>query len=367
MPLIPEKQKSMHRAAGSAALCFALVTGALPLSAADISTLKSGDALVLMPAAAHLSTDGRDWVVPLHAWVYVPQKSRVRRAAIEQLLALRYGLTSSPASAPYLTSRVNLLLADNKRGRRIVVDVGGSRFSLPPTGANGHAEMLARVPVSAAASDGGRLTIRAALAPGDTRRIETSVHLIGLTGTSVISDIDDTVKVTGVTDHRRMFEATFYKPFEAVAGMPEAYRRMSTSGVPFHYVSSSPWHFATPLLEFMATSGLPVSSIALKQMRLKDRTALDIVKPGRETKPPQIEAILARYPQRQFILIGDSGEDDPEIYAAAMRQHGARITQVFIRNVTRARRDDARFTKAFAGIDAARWVLFDDASVVAVK
>lgn len=367
MPQVHTKQMSMHWAAGSAALGLALVTGALPLSAADLSTLKPGDALVLMPAAAHLSTDGRQWVVPLHAWVYVPQTSRVRRAAIEQLLALRYGLASSPASAPYLAARVNLLLADNKRGRRIVVDVGGSRFSLPPTGANGHAEMLARVPVSAAAHDGGRLTIRAALTPSDTRRIETSVHLIGPTGTSVISDIDDTVKVTGVTDRRAMFEATFYKPFEPVAGMPDAYRRMSTAGMPFHYVSSSPWHFATPLLDFMATSGLPVSSIALKQIRLKDRTALDIVKPGRETKPPQINAILARYRQRQFILIGDSGEDDPEIYAAAMRAHGARITRVFIRNVTSARRDDARFTKAFAGIDDARWVLFEEASGIVAK
>ena len=138
---------------------------------------------------------------------------------------------------------------------------------------------------------------------------------------SIISDIDDTVKITHVLDRRRMWEATFYKPFEAVDGMPAAYHRLAATGAAFHYVSSSPWHLAEPLLDFLDANGLPLSSIALKQVRLKDRTRLDILKPGRETKPPEIEAILTRYPGRRFILIGDSGEDDPEVYAEALRRH----------------------------------------------
>ncbi len=300
---------------------FLLVLGTFPLSAADVSNLKAGETVVLMPAAAHQSEDGRHWVVPLHASVYVPQNSHLRRAAIAELLKLRYGLDLTPASGPYFDARVNLLLGDNKRGRTIVVDIGGARATLPPTGANGHAATLVRIPVSAAMPDGGRLMIRAVLAVPDARKFETSAHLIGPKGLSVISDIDDTVKVTHVLDRRRMLEATFYKPFEAVDGMSAAYRGLAAKGTAVHYVSSSPWHLAEPLLEFLGASGLPVSSIALKQIRLKDRTALDIIKPGRETKPPQIEAILARYPSRRFILIGDSGEDDPEVYAEALRRH----------------------------------------------
>ncbi|CAN0505113.1 unnamed protein product, partial [Phaeothamnion confervicola] len=61
-------------------------------------------------------------------------------------------------------------------------------------------------------------------------------------------------------------------------------------------------------------------------------------RPGRETKPPQIEAILSRYRQRRFILIGDSGEDDPEIYSAAFRARPNQIERIYIRNVTAARR-----------------------------
>lgn len=350
-----------RRAAGLSVL---LIFGSLPAFAAEVSTLKAGEALVLLPSAAHQSEDGRQWVVPLHTWVYVPQHSQLRRRAIAAHLKRRHGLDLTPASALYFDPRINLLLADNKRDRTVVVDTAGVRAVLPPTSANGHTHSQVRIPVSTATPEGSRLTIRAVLPPADSRKIEASVHLIGPVGLSVISDIDDTVKVTHVLDRGRMWEATFYKPFETVAGMPAAYQRLAAKGAAFHYVSSSPWHLAEPLLGLLEASGLPVSSLSLKQIRLKDRTAFNIVKPGRETKPPAIEAILTRYPGRQFILIGDSGEDDPEVYAEALRRHPKQITRIFIRNITAAHRADARFAKAFAGLEAARWVLFEDAATI---
>lgn len=343
------------------ALCVALaLLAALPVSAADVSTLEPGETVVLLPGAAYQSADGHDWLVPLHAWVYVPQQSTMRRGMLAKLLRLGYGLNVTPATAPYFDARINLLLANNQPGRTIVVDVAGTRVTLPPTKGNGHARTQIKIPVSADTPDGARLTVRAVLPPSDTRKIETAAQLIGPAGLSVISDIDDTVKVTDVLDHRRMWEATFFKPFKAVGGMSDAYRRLASTGATFHYVSSSPWHLAEPLMDFLRTSDLPLSSLALKQIRLKDRTALNITKPGRETKPPQIAAILATYPNRRFILIGDSGEDDPEVYAEALRQHPQQIARIYIRNVTSARRDDTRFAKTFTDIEAARWVLFND-------
>jgi phosphatidate phosphatase APP1 len=355
---------SFHVHRGAFFLLLLLFFAGPPASAADVSTLKPGEALLLLPAAAHQSEDGRHWVVPVHAWVYVPQISRFRRGAIAEFLRLSYGLDVTSASTSYFDARVNLLLADNKRGRTIVVDVAGTRSTLPPTSANGHTEAEIRIPVTAATPGGALLTIRAVLPASGSPTVETSAHLIGPTGLSIISDIDDTVKVTHVLDRRRMWEATFYKPFEAVDGMPAAYRRLAATGVPIHYVSSSPWHLAAPLMEFMTANGLPLSSIALKHFRLKDRTRLNIVKPGREIKPPEIEAILTRYPGRHFMLIGDSGEDDPEVYAESLRRHSMQITRIYIRNVTGAKRDDERFAKVFAGVDAARWVLFDDAGEI---
>jgi hypothetical protein len=334
------------------------------VSAAEVSNVRRGEAVMLLPTAAHRSEDGSQWVVPIHAWVYMPQNSHVRRGLFAKLLKLSYGLDVTSASAPYFNARVNLLLADNKRGRTIVVDVAGTRAALPPTAANGHSQAEVRMPVAAATPDGALLTIRAVLPASASRIIETSLQLIGPTGLSIISDIDDTVKITHVRDRGRMLEATFHKPFEAVNRMPATYRRLSATGAPIHYISSSPWHLAGPLLEFFTATGLPFSSIVLKHFRLKDRTWANITKPGRETKPPEIEAVLTKYPGRHFILIGDSGEDDPEVYVEALRHHPRQITRIYIRNITGAKRDDARFAMVFAGVEAARWVLFEDAQEI---
>jgi phosphoserine phosphatase len=349
---------------GFLCLLFLLFVGRMSVLAAEVSMLQPGEAMVLFPSTGYQSEDGRHWVVPLHVWVYVPQHSHLRRKAIAELLKQRHGLDVTPENAPFFDPRINLLLANNKRGRTIVVEVGGVRAALPPTSANGHSQGQVRIPVSADTSEGTHVTVRAVLPPTDSRTVEATVHLVGRAGLSVISDIDDTVKITHVLDRRRLWEATFYKPFEAVPGMSDAYQRLAAKGAAFHYVSSSPWHLAEPLLVFLGASSFAVSSISLKHVRLKDRTALDILKPGRETKPPAIEAILTRYPERRFILIGDSGEDDPEVYAAALRRHPKQIARIFIRNITGARRTDDRFTNVFAGLEAERWVLFEDATAV---
>lgn len=349
-----------RRCRAAFSLTLLLLVEAWPACAADVSSLAPGEALVLLPTAARKSSDGHQWLVPVHAWVYKPQNSRLRRGAIAELLKLRYGLEVTPASAPFFDTRINLLLADNQGGRKIVVDVAGTRAALPPTGANGHTQSHVPIPVTEATPEGAFVTIRALLPPTVPRAIEAKAHLVGPRGWSIISDIDDTVKITEVLDRRRMWEATFYKAFEAVDGMASAYSRLAHTATPVHYVSSTPWHLALPLLEFMNENGLPLSSITLKHFRLKDRTRLDILKPGRETKPPHIDTILKSYPERRFILIGDSGEDDPEVYAEALRRHPDQIAQIYIRNITGAKRDDPRFTRAFARLDAARWVLFSD-------
>ena len=73
-----------------------------------------------------------------------------------------------------------------------------------------------------------------------------------------------------------------------------------------------------------------------------------------------IEEILTAFPTRTFILIGDSGEEDPEVYANLLREHTEQVVRVAIRNVTKASRDDTRFAPLFEGIPPERWLLFED-------
>jgi phosphatidate phosphatase APP1 len=73
-----------------------------------------------------------------------------------------------------------------------------------------------------------------------------------------------------------------------------------------------------------------------------------------------IEAILDRFPERKFILVGDSGEHDPEVYAALLRQRPEQILKIYIRNVTREDEGNERFRAVFEGIGSDRWQLFED-------
>ncbi len=164
--------------------------------------------------------------------------------------------------------------------------------------------------------------------PGDGR-----IHLVGDEGTSVISDIDDTVKVTDVGNRRELLANTLFREFRAVPGMPEIYREWAERGATFHYVSSSPWQLAACLDRFFADAGIPSGSMHLKLFRLKDSTPLGRLGARKRSKRRAIEQILDDFPRRRFLLVGDSGERDPEVYTAIARRRPGQVRGVVIRRV----------------------------------
>ena len=181
-------------------------------------------------------------------------------------------------------------------------------------------------------------------------------------GVGVISDIDDTIKISHVLDKKELMRHTFAKPFEAVPGMAKAYAAWAERGATFHYVSSSPWQLYPLLASFLDAEAFPAGAFHMKSVRLKNRTLLSLFKSSLETKPPIIRSILARYPRHRFVLVGDSGEKDPEVYGLVMREHPGRVLHAYIRRVVGAANGDVRFRKAFEGVDAAKWTVFKDAA-----
>ncbi len=337
-------------------------TLALAQTARPVSTLGSDERIDIFTTSASLSSDGLSWFVPIHARVYRPVRSTVRKRALAALLKRTYGVDPDAEGRLRLDDRLNLLLSDNKSGRRLVIALGGREHALAATGADGH--VTATLTIAAADLAGetaaGRATFGVRLDPRDPRAFTGTVLLLAPEGRAVISDIDDTVKITHVTDRSRMMQATFAKPFEAVPGMARLYQGWSAAGTSIHFVSSSPWHFYAPLTAFLDAAGFPTATVTLKQIRLKDGSIANILADASTTKPPAIEAVLKAYPKRTFVLVGDSGEQDPEIYAGFMRRYAERIEKIYIRNVTGAKPDDARFKAVFTGLDPARWQLFDD-------
>jgi phosphatidate phosphatase APP1 len=147
---------------------------------------------------------------------------------------------------------------------------------------------------------------------------------------AVVSDIDDTVVYSHVMSKVRMLltiafsNAHTRKPFEGVAAF---YRALHAGKNPFFYVSKSPWNLYVPLAEFLALQGLPEGPLFLRNLGLRM---------PRDHKCVAIEALLAAYPRLPFVLIGDSGESDPEVYRDIVRRHPDRIRVIYIRSVNRS-------------------------------
>jgi phosphatidate phosphatase APP1 len=153
----------------------------------------------------------------------------------------------------------------------------------------------------------------------------------------IISDIDDTVVWTNVTNRLRMLvmltrsNAHTRKPFKGVAAFYRALRNGGgNQGNPIFYVSSSPWNLYTPLVEFMRVQGIPRGPLFLKDY---GEHTLFSSRDHQTHKLASIEHILQAFPHLQFILIGDSGEQDPEIYSKVVKMYPERIRVIYIRNV----------------------------------
>ena len=144
----------------------------------------------------------------------------------------------------------------------------------------------------------------------------------------VVSDVDDTILETGVQRVLRMVVQTFAgssltrTPFP---GAVELYRDLAAGVNPVFYISSSPWNLHSFLLAFLRHRGFPLGPVLLRD--LLGTSA------GREQKHDRIREVLDLHPDLRFVLLGDSGEHDPQIYADIVREHPDRILAVYIREV----------------------------------
>lgn len=153
-------------------------------------------------------------------------------------------------------------------------------------------------------------------------------------GVSVISDIDDTIKHSGIGNGaKEIFRNVFIRELGdlTIEGVREWYPKMAVKGVQFHYVSNAPWQLYPVLTSFFAMAGLPKGSYHLKQY---NGMLQGIFEPVAERKKGTLEKIMQDFPERRFILVGDSGEADLELYTDIVLANPGRVLGVFIRDVT---------------------------------
>jgi Uncharacterized conserved protein (DUF2183) len=175
----------------------------------------------------------------------------------------------------------------------------------------------------------------------------SQVFLAERSGISVITDIDDTIKLTEVNSRRRMLQRTFAEPFASIEGMAQVYRRWADQGALFHYVSSSPWQIYDAVNQFLIENEFPLGSMHLKWFRLRDELFKRWQILRRKSKAGVIRALIRRMPERSFVLVGDSGERDPEIYAKLASKYPTQITRICIRQIEANPLDSDRLNKLY--------------------
>jgi phosphatidate phosphatase APP1 len=192
-------------------------------------------------------------------------------------------------------------------------------------------------------NDAGHFTYRAALEfiPTHVRVLASEnlsttaeVNIMEPKGVSIISDVDDTIKHSSIgSGAREIFRNAFIRDLAdlTIDGVREWYNTMYDMGVGIHYVSNSPWQLFPVLVSFFQIAGLPPGSFHLKQY---SGMLQGIFEPVAERKKGTLERIIKDFPERKFLLIGDSGEADLEVYTDVVLANPGKVIAIFIRDVT---------------------------------
>ncbi|MEJ8848793.1 App1 family protein [Variovorax rhizosphaerae] len=333
---------------------------ALVASALHAAPLRPKDEVLFMPGTARVLPDGQ-YELDVHAWLY--HKSRIRgiNSALARFLDIDLP-TLTPSARGRFEERTGLFHTHSNDERFIGIVLDGTKhpLPLPRTEDNGRSNARVVVPASQVRSKDRFVRFHAWTSVGDARRFRGQALLVPPEGLSVVSDIDDTIKQTHVRNRHEMLLNTFARQFAPVPGMADRFRMMSAadSSTRFHYVSGSPIQLYPPLADFLRDGAFPPGSVHLRESTTW--RSLLTTDATRSHKLSAIERLMEDFPRRRFLLIGDSGESDPETYAELARRHPERVVAVVIRDVTEESRDAPRYVSAFQDVDPARWHVLAD-------
>lgn len=301
------------------------------------------------------------WQAEFVAAVFSQRLSRTVSDAVLQL-AQKTGFADDEQAKRTMEKRIRPFLMDIQPGKQVVALHGGNlHLQLHPGGRNGisaDVKTISHVDVPA-----GLIAPTTAEVPRQTTGLLQCKTLFAEPeGWAVISDVDDTIKITLTSDPAGILRSTFVDEPTPVPGMPELYQFLQkelTSASPFFYLSASPYNLYPFLREFRD------AYYPFGQLVLRDSSWMSI--PGlltsltlgtHEYKTDRVDKIHGWFPKKKLICIGDSTQSDPEVYGDAYRAYGADwVKLILIRKVTdiaalgiQDKNKAARFDKAFEGI-----------------
>ncbi|GAB6042877.1 phosphatidate phosphatase App1 family protein [Endothiovibrio diazotrophicus] len=326
-----------------------------------VSILAEEESVYLYPTAGHWDEQEGHWVASIHGWIFRPLEEHTRRARFLKLFRKSLGIRRKEVTENFLR-RAEPFLVECLERRVLRIELGGERYTLDPSGHNGHfhSEILIPPAIAGTPQAPRRVEYSLVLVAGDRRVLRGTIHLLPPRGVSVVSDIDDTLKVSEVASKRRLLANTFIHEFRPVEGMERLLREWGERGASLHYVSSTPWQLYDELTDFFERLELPGGTFHLKKFRWRDRSFFDLLASPKRTKRKVLEPLFNAFPERRFVLLGDSAEKDPEIYAQLAADYPQQVAAILIRDLDGATAEAKRYRKAFKGLPEERFRVFHD-------
>jgi phosphatidate phosphatase APP1 len=333
------------------------------------SPLHQQDLASLYPTLGSLTPNGEEWLLSVSGMVFREGKLSLTKKIMLGILRRALRASREALETELFQSRIRGFLVDALRGRHLHIRLGEQLHSLKRVSkTNGffHEDLRLKPEIlenwvhsPAAVKHATTIPWQLVTREGDAVGPQGEILCLPRRGLSVISDIDDTIKETSVHCRKSMLANTFLQEFQSVTGMANTYQNWLKQGAAFHYVSSSPWQLYHPLSEYLQSHGFPAGSMHLRAFRLRDHMLRRLFLGRKPVKGSVIRSILQRFPLRKFVLIGDSGEYDPEIYGALARKFPQQIAAIHIRRVHGTKNSPERMAKAFRGTPTSLWFLFE--------
>ncbi|ETW87506.1 hypothetical protein HETIRDRAFT_145519 [Heterobasidion irregulare TC 32-1] len=332
-------------------------------------TISSLNDVLLFDAPGFLDASGKTTIAQMEAYVSLAafNISPVLSAA-ESFIS---GLGINVTDVDRIGDRLKLFATVGSGGKEVPVTVAGcspGTATLDSTAGLGSDHGIVLQNVSLGTCSSGPLV--ATVKSTDNRSFTAKVFPSPANGFGVISDIDDTVKITNTLDKLKVIQATLLDDPTPVSGMPELYSHLNTalSKPAFFYVSGSPFQLYPFLNDFITTT-FPNGPIFLQNLTFTNVEGLaDLVANENQVfdyKVGQIQKIHGMYPGKKFLTVGDSTQKDPETYGQIFRQFGADfVSCIWIRRVDGANNTDARFAAAFEGVPSTRFRIYDDTDII---
>ena len=324
------------------------------------SPLDDDDDVIFYPTFMYLDSSKNTYKVKIHLHVFEKKEDSIKRKFLLHYLNSEIGDDSS-TQTDLFKERAKWFLIDNKRGKEVSIELFGKIYQLNETEPNGRSMTEISIDKSLILSkdeQNGYIEFKSSTTKRNKNTYPGKFFLVKEDSTCLISDIDDTLKISDVRNKKALLANSFVRPFALVQGMNDFYNSLlSKDNTCFVNVSASPWQMYTILHQFFEASGFPQTAYYMKDFRLKDSDFFNLFEKPEEYKYNTIEPILNEWKKVKFILVGDSGEKDPEAYARLALKYQNQVSQIFIRIAYEENLDD-RIAKVFEKIPKSKYRFF---------